>query len=169
MDLGVIEVVVNTGRNTLLAVLKVVLIVLAVCFLLLGIVLAWPLLIPAAACGVGAYFADLNTEVDYEYALVDNELRVARILKKEKRKKVGTYDMGKLEILARENAHQLDAYRNSDRYKTVDCASKNDAEHRWAAYVDGNQRILLTIDSEEGERLIKSIRQFAPSKVIVQS
>lgn len=169
MDLGVIEVVVNTGRNTLLAVLKIVLIVLAVCFLLLGIVMNFILLIPAAACGVGAYFADLNTEVDYEYSLVDNELRVAKILKKEKRKALGTYDMGHLEILAAENAHQIDAYRSSDRYQTLDYSNKADAAHRWHAYIDGNTRILLTIDSEEGERLIRSIRMLAPSKVIVQS
>lgn len=167
MDLGVIEVVVNTGRNTMLAVLRIVLIVLAVFFLLLGITAWWPLLIPAAACGVGAYFADLNAIVDYEYSLVDNELRVAKILKKERRKFLGTYELDKLEIMAPEKAHQLDAYRNSDRYKTLDYSNKSDAEHRFQAYVDGRMRILLTIDSEEGERMIKMIRQFAPSKVIM--
>lgn len=167
MDLGVIEVVVNTGRNTLLAILRIVLIVLAVCLLILGIIANFILLIPAAACGVGAYFADLNAIVDYEYSLVGNELRVAKILKKEKRKFLGTYDLDKLEILAPEKAHQLDSYRNSDRYKTLDYSNHNDAEHRYQAYLDGSQRVILTIDSEEGERLIKSIRQVAPSKVIL--
>lgn len=167
MDLGVIEVVVNTGRNTLLQVLRIVLAVLGIGLLILGVVANFILLIPAAACGVGAYFADLNAVVDYEYSLVGDELRIAKILKKEKRKFLGTYDLDKLEILAPEKAHQLDAYRGSDRYKTLDYSNPHDAEHKYQAYVDGSQRIVLTIDGEEGETLIKSIRQHAPSKVIL--
>lgn len=168
MDLGVIEVVVNTRHNTLLAVLRIVLAVLAVCFLLLGVVRFWPLLIMAAACGVGAYYADLNTVIDYEYSLVENELRIAKILKKEKRKYLGAFDMSKLEIMAPEQAHQLDSYRNLDKYQTMDCSDKKGAAaQRWQAYVDGKDRLILTIDSEEGEHLIRCIRQLVPSKVIL--
>lgn len=168
MDLGVIEAVVNTKHNTLLAALRIVLAVVAVCFLLLGIVAFWPLLIVAAGCGVGAYFADLNSVVDYEYSLVEDELRIARIYKKEKRKVVGSYDLDKLEILAPERAHQLDSYRNLNKYKTTDCSDRSgDASHTWQAYIDGKDRLVLTIDSEEGERLVRCIRQFAPSKVVL--
>ncbi len=177
MDLGVIEVVVNTKKNTLLSVIKVVLIILAVCFILLGITMAGVSLVPAivllllgVGAIVGAYFADLNSIVDYEYSLVDRELRIAKILKKERRKFLGTYDLSKLELAGPEGAYQLDTYKNSDRYKVVDVSNhdESDTANRYSMYVDGKTKLVLTIDSDEGKVLIKCVRDFAPSKVVMK-
>ena len=66
--------------------LKVALIVLTVIGVLLGMI-AFPLLIVAAAAAVGAYFASLYSSLEYEYLYVDKEISVDKILNKSKRKK----------------------------------------------------------------------------------
>ena len=132
MELGIIEVVVNCKKNPLIGVAKVVCVILAVLLLLgglslMGIFGLWALvpIVLGVAAVIGAYLANLNSNVDYEYSLVDRELRVAKILNKEKRKAVGQYDLDKLEILAPMNSHRLDSYRNRQGLKEMDFSTRD--------------------------------------------
>ena len=132
MELGIIEVVVNCKKNPLIGVAKVVCVILAVLLLLgglslMGILGLWALvpIVLGVAAAIGAYLANLNSNVDYEYSLVDRELRVAKILNKEKRKAVGQYDLDKLEILAPMNSHRLDSYRNRQGLKEMDFSTRD--------------------------------------------
>ena len=167
MELGCIEVVVNRRKNTKFAFLQVLLIVVCVLGALLGMGGAWPFLILAVAAGVGAYFAGIEVNVDWEYSLVDRELRIAKILNKSRRKAVGNYDLEKLEILAQHKSYQLDSFKNRTD-KELDFSSKDpeDDNFKFILFIPGN-RMILTIKGEEGNRLLSAIRQFAPRKVFL--
>ncbi len=167
MDKGCIEVVVNTRTNTLLNILKVILIVLAVCFILLGIVRLL-FFIPAVLCLAGGWYCRMNAKLDYEYALVGRELRVAKILNRERRKNMGTYDLDKLEILAPEKSHRYDPYRSRNGMKVLDFSDHiPGAEGKFHAVLDDNSDLVLTIDDAPGRDLIDEIKKFAPRKVFI--
>ena len=50
-------------------------------------------LIGAILCGVGAYFVNLFTNLEYEYLYLDKELVVDKIMAKTKRKRIATYHL----------------------------------------------------------------------------
>ena len=174
MELGIIEVIVNRKRNPLMGVAKVLCIVLAVIFMLgglmfMGTIGLWAL-IPIAigvVAMVGAWFASMNSCIDYEYSLVDRELRVAKILNKERRKAIATYDLDKMEILAPIRSHELDSYRNRQDVKECDYSTREASREAttYLCFLEGSQKLVLDIDGSEGEKLLRAIRTFAPRKV----
>lgn len=178
MELGVIEVVVNRRKNPLVSVLRVLCIIGAVTFLFFGLtlmsVIGLGALIPiaiGAGCIVGAWAARMNSQVDYEYSLVDRELRVAKIMNKERRKSVGQYDLNKMEILAVTSSSQLDSYHNMNDVKTLDYSSADPAQNDslFELYlIDQNtkERLLLNLADEDGQKLLNAVRMFAPRKVV---
>lgn len=177
MELGVIEVVVNRKKSALVAFARVLCIIGAVMFLFLGLtalgVIGLIALVPIAigiGCVVGAYFARMNSQVDYEYSLVDRELRVAKIMNKERRKNVGSYDLNKMEILAQTKSHELDSYHNMNDFKVLDYSARDEAkaDSLYELYIvdkDDKLKLLLNLEGEEGEKLLNSVRMFAPRKV----
>ena len=174
MDHGVIEVVVNRKNNPLMSVGKIVLIIVAVLCVLNGLTLMITSLIAGivflvvgAAAGVGAYFVSMECVVDYEYSLVDRELRIAKIMNKEKRKDLETYDLDKMEILAQIQSHELDSYSNRGDVKFYNYSSRDEkrAATTYRLYLEGNKCLVLDIDGAEGRKLLNTIYSFAPRKI----
>lgn len=177
MELGIIEVVVNRKKNPLTGVAKVVCAILAVLLILggltmMGVLGLWALIpiVLGVAAGVGAYMAMLNSDIDYEYSLVDRELRVAKIMNKERRKAIAQYDLDKMEILAPVNSHQLDSYRNRQVEKEQDFSSHDSARENttYFCYLEGNQKLILDLADSDGEKMLGAIRMFAPRKVFTE-
>lgn len=141
--------------------LKILTIMLTVCFVLLGFFLL-PAMIIAVLLGVAAYFVYLNSDVEYEYLYVDKELTVDKVMAKSRRKRVATYDLGKIEILAPIKSWHLDNYKNRTD-KTVDYSSgeEKQPDRRFAFFYDGKQRVLI----EPNEEMIKAMQTVAPRKV----
>ena len=94
-----VEWLVKRKTPAYMTLLKILTIMLTVCFVLLGFFLL-PAMIIAVLLGVAAYFVYLNSDVEYEYLYVDKELTVDKVMAKSRRKRVATYDLGKIEILA---------------------------------------------------------------------
>ncbi len=174
MELGIIEVVVPSKKNGLMGLAKGLCVAAAVVFLMAGLALMniiglWaliPLAIGVAAI-VGAYFASMNSNIDYEYSLVDRELRVAKILNKERRKAMAQYDLDKLEILAPIGSHELDSYRGRQNVKESDYSTHDEArkDTTYWCFLEGNQKIVLDLADEDGKRLLNAVKMFAPRKV----
>lgn len=176
LEEGCIEVVVSRGKSVSVSIVRVLCMVLTVCFFFLatmvagsgasfGITLVFVALIFVMA--FLAWFLGRYTYVDYEYALVDRELRVAKILNKENRKHMGTYDLNKMEILARStNKDALHDFSHR-QVQTLDYSNHHkDDPNLFELYLP-DTRILLTLDPEnpEVEKLVRSVRTFAPRKV----
>ena len=108
------------------------------------------------------YFVYLHTDVEYEYLYLDKELSVDKILAKTKRKRVATFEMERMEVLAPIKSYHLDNYRNRTG-KAVDYSigREEQPDGRYVMYFDGNQKVLLS----PSEELVKAIRNAAPRKV----
>ncbi len=164
MDFGCIEVVAKRQKNKALSAVKTILVAVSAACILLGIG-NFILLIPGVAAAAGAYFADLYTYVDYEYALVDKELRIARILKKSRRKHLATYDLEKMEMLAPADSDDI-AYLKNRQDNVMDYSDGNtdNKKDTWYLFLAGNTRLILTLPAESAEarKLLTAVRTFAP-------
>ncbi len=170
MDTGCLEVVVNSKPDTLIKVLRPVAALLAVCFVLLGVLGMLPLILVGIAFGGLFYFANLNSVVDYEYAYVEGELRIARILQKSKRKEVATYDLTKMTLLAPMNSPRFDGYRNTEG-TVLDYSSRvaQQPDTRYCLVMSDRTKVILQLDSEYGMQLVDAIYRFSPSSVVKQT
>lgn len=156
-----VECLVAKKPSALMTFLKFFLIMMTVVFVLVGLIY-YVGLIAAIVAGVGAYFASMNANIEYEYLYVDKEISVDKVMAKSRRKKAGTFSVEQMEIFAPLNSHRLDSYRNRDT-KTVDYSSGIAAqpEKRYMMVCNGGTRVIL----EPNEALIKAVQTVAPRKV----
>ncbi len=156
-----VELLVKKKTPIYMAFLKILTMMLAVCFVLVGTVL-WPALIIGVVMGIAAYFIYLNADVEYEYLYLDKELTVDKIMAKSKRKRIATFDMTKMEILAPIHSHHLDSYKNrKDKVMDFSSGEIKQPDVRFAFYYDGRSKVII----EPDEELFKAIMMIAPRKV----
>lgn len=156
-----VEWLVKRKTPAYMTLLKFLTIILAVCFILLGMIYLVAMII-GVVLGVAAYFVSMNADVEYEYLYVDKELTVDKVLSKSKRKRVAVFDIGKMEILAPIKSWHLDNYKNRQD-KTVDYSSgeEKQPDGRYVFYYDGQKKVII----EPNEEMIKAITTVAPRKV----
>ena len=140
---------------------KVLLIVVTVIFGLAMMV--FPLaMIPAVLAGFGAYFVGIYTDVEYEYLYLDKELVVDKVLGKSKRKRVATYHLDRIEILAPVKSYHLDNYKNRNvKVKDYSIGEELQPDKRYAMFYEGGEKIILSPSQE----LVKVMKNVAPRKV----
>ena len=120
--------------------------------------------IGAILFGVGAYFVKMFTDLEYEYLYLDKELVVDKIMAKTKRKRVATYHLDRIEILAPIKSYRLDNYRNRNaKEKDYSIGEELKPDLRYAAYYEGGEKLILS----PSEELVKAIRNVAPRKVFM--
>ena len=126
---------------------------------LMGIAIA---IVVAVIAGVGAYFANLYTDIEYEYLYLDKELVVDKVMAKSKRKRVGTYQVDRIEILAPIKSYHLDNFKNRN-VKVTDYSIGEELKPdlRYALYYEGGEKLILS----PSEELVKTMRMVAPRKV----
>lgn len=159
-----VECLVAKKSSFALRLLKTLLIMFAVIFLILGMIsiLSIAGLIIAIVFGVGAYFAHMNADIEYEYLYLDKEISIDKVMAKSKRKRVAAYDVERMEILAPVKSYRLDSYKNREM-KTVDYSSgvEEQPDKRYMMVYEGNTKIFM----EPSAEMIKAIQMVAPRKV----
>ncbi|MDE5867116.1 MAG: hypothetical protein K2H31_11040 [Lachnospiraceae bacterium] len=159
-----VECLVAKKSSFALRLLKTLLIMFAVIFLLLGMIsiLSIAGLIIAIVFGVGAYFAHMYADIEYEYLYLDKEISIDRVMAKSKRKRIVTYDVERMEVLAPVKSYHLDSYKNREM-KTLDYSSGvvEQPDKRYMMVYEGNTKIFLEPNAE----MIKAIQMVAPRKV----
>ena len=160
-DVGYVEWLVARKSSTVMNFLKILSILLTVCFFILGLMNPI-LLILALAMAAAAYFVSLNTQVEYEYLYCERELSIDKIMNKSKRKNAGKFEIERMEILAPYGSYHLDEFKNKT-YKELDFSSGvvNKPEKRYVLYYDGKNKVII----EPNEGIIKAIKSIAPRKV----
>ncbi len=156
-----VEWLVKKKTPVYMAFLKILTIMLAVCFILVGIGFP-PLFLIGILFGVAAYFIYFNADLEYEYLYVDKELTVDKVMAKSKRKRVATFDLDKMEIVAPIKSWHLDNYKNRND-KTADYSSgeEKQPDRRYVFFYDGRQKVIF----EPNEEMIKAMQFVAPRKV----
>lgn len=161
-----VECLVKREPSVVGRLVKTVLIMLTVVFMLLGFIGAYygaPLVL-GLATAAGAYFVHLNTYIEYEYLYLDKEISVDKIKAQTRRKRVATFEVDRLEILAPIKSYHLDNYRNRTAKVTdYSIGREEQPDKRYVMYYDGNQQIILS----PNEELVKAIRTVSPRKVFL--
>ena len=140
------------------------LIALIVIFVIGGLLITPILLIAAIAAGVAAYFILPGTDLEFEYLYVNGELDIDKIMSKQKRKRVGSYDMKKVEIVAPKNSHELDSFRNRKDIKVHDYSSLEENAKTFGMAINGDKGMEL-IYFDPNEAIIKDMQRIAPRSV----
>lgn len=164
MSESYVECLVRRESSMVMKIARYVLVMLtAACVLLTLAGYVLPFFVGVAA-GFAAYFVYLKTDVEFEYLYLDKGIYVDRILAKAKRKRIASYEIDRMEILAPVNSHRLDSYRRREG-KTTDFSVKSESGQGmpYMMVYDGNQKILLN----PSEELLKAIRNVAPRKVFM--
>ena len=156
-----VECMVKKKANGLMSALKVLLIGIAVITGLLGFMGLIVFLIIAVVAGVGAYFVSLNANLEYEYLYVDKQLTVDKIMARTRRKKVETFDLERMEILAPIKSWHLDDYKNR-QLKVVDYSSgvEQQPDIRYSMIYNGEKRVIFEPNAE----MVAAIKSIAPRK-----
>lgn len=155
-----VECLVARKSSFAIRLLKTLLIMLTVCCFIVGLIDIRSL-IAAIVLGVASYFVYMNADIEYEYLYLDKEIKIDKVLAKSKRKKVVTYDVGRMEILAPVKSYHLDAFRNRE-LKSVDYSSGTDEDgKKFMMVYEGNQKVIW----EPSAEMVKAIQMVAPRKV----
>ena len=104
------------------------------------------------------------TDIEYEYLYCDKTITVSKIMAKEKRKDLETFDIDKMEILAPSNSYRLGEFKNRDlkevNYWSMDSSRE---EPPYAMIYEGGRKILLDLP----EDFVKLVQNNAPRKEFV--
>lgn len=157
-----VELLVKRERNWVGSFLRMLGVGLTAATLFMGLAFGLLVLLLGVAFGVITYFIFMNTDLEYEYTYLDKELTIDKIMMKSKRKRVETYDMNRMELIAPEKSHQLDSYRNR-QMKDKDYSSRNPKHNSYVMIYNGDERIKL----ETTREFMKSIQGIAPRKVFL--
>ena len=162
-DNNYVECLVSRKPSAFMAFLKILTIMLAAAFFILGMVSPIFLIVFIALC-VAAYFAIQNSSIEYEYLYCDKEISIDRIYNKSRRKNAGKFETDKMEILAPARSYHLDEYKNKQNYKTLDYSSgikEQQPDPTYVMYYDGREKIVF----EPSAEFVNAVRTVAPRKV----
>lgn len=156
-----VECMVKRKTPVYMLLLRTLTIMLAACFVLIGLMIPLALII-GVIIGAAAYFVYMRSDLEYEYLYVDKELTIDRIMAKSRRKRIETFDLERMEIIAPVKSHQLDSYKNRT-CKVVDYSSgeEKQPDRRYAFYYNGEKKLIL----EPSPEMIKAMKMVAPRKV----
>ena len=157
-----VECLVKAKQRGIFKFLSVLLTILAVIFFFSMFFLSYIGLLLMAIAGVGAYFLKMNTDLEYEYLYLDKELVVDKVMAKSKRKRVASYSLSRMEIVAPIRSYHLDNYKNRQvKVKDYSVGEELKPDLRYAIYYEGGEKILFNPSPE----LVKALQNAAPRKV----
>ena len=163
MSESYVELLVKKKKTPKDSILKGLMIAGIVILVLIGLVI--PLvLIAAIALGVLAYFKMPGLDLEFEYLYVNGELDIDKIMSKVKRKRVGSFDISKAEMVAPVKSHELDYYRQSKDMKVVDCSSGEDHANVYGMVIKDEKGMKLVL-FEPNQEILDDMRSIAPRKV----
>lgn len=164
MSESYVECLVKKKTSPVARFFYVFLIVLTVIFVL--VMFVFPLAFVAAViAGVAAYFVRLRTDLEYEYLYLDKEITVDKVMAKSRRKRVATYSVDRMEILAPIHSYHLGDYKNRN-VKVIDYSIGEELQPdlRYAAYYEGGVKLILSPSPE----LVRAVKNVAPRKVFTE-
>ena len=159
-----VECMVARKSSPLKAVLKYAIYILAVISglsVLMGYII---FLVPLVIFGLLAYFVVPGFDLEYEYLYLDREISIDKIMSKQKRKRVRTLELNKMEKMCPINSYELDPYK-SRNVKVSDYSSGIDGARVWVIVYTGKDGEEL-VGIEPNEEMLKAVKSIYPRKVI---
>ena len=107
-----------------------------------------------------------NNDVEWEYSLVEKSMYVDKIMKKSKRKRMGEYDLTKLEVMAPQESYYIKEY-DKRNLKTLDFSSMIPENKKYVMVLMNNNELIKLI-IEPNDRMLKELRDIAPRQLHVE-
>ncbi len=163
MNDSYVECMVAKKSSPLLGVLRYIIYILtgvSVIAVLTGIVyFIIPLIIFALLC----FLVVPGFEIEYEYLYLDREISIDKILSKQKRKKIRTLELSKMEFFCPIGSHRLDPYKSGNIKKSEYTSGEEDAGVWVLVYKGETGKELIAL--EPNEAMLKIIKSLYPGKV----
>lgn len=157
------ELLVQRKSSAFLKVLKAILAVLTAGTAVLALfTMNLFLIIAAFVFAIAFVLIGQNTDVEFEYLHINDEIDVDKILNKNKRKRLMTIDLKSVEAAAPLGSHALDSYR---RLKVMDCSAKDPDQKPYVLIckVDKEvKQVLLQLD----QKMINNLKEYMPRKFV---
>jgi hypothetical protein len=125
-----------------------------------GIIKLFALLVAVVIDIVLIYFLP-NKHVDYEYVFVDGQIDFDRIIAENSRKTMCQTDLEKVEVVAPEGSHALDAFQNL----SVQDYSSGSEDDRHFIIVAKGEKGNIKIRFTPNERLLEQMKMKSRSKI----
>ena len=157
-----IEWMVSKERSLLDKVIRTgCVIAVVICGLLFSLTANIAMFLATVVIALFTYFAFMYTDVEYEYIFVTGEFSIDRILSRSKRKRIESFDVGRIEIVAPINSDKLGGYAHK-KYREYDYTSgvRKQNSHIFVMYCEG-KKILF----EPNRELMEALRNTLPHKV----
>lgn len=156
-----VECMVERKVSPVMKFMRILLIMLCAAFAFLGLLGYAVALFLAIIFGVLAYIVSLNCTIEYELLYLDHEISIDKISGKSRRKRVATYEVDRMEIMAPLNSYHLDGFKNRQvKVKDYSSGLESQPEKRYAIYYEGNEEIII----EPSEDFVKAVYNVAPRK-----
>ncbi|HIT07146.1 MAG TPA: hypothetical protein IAB53_10975 [Candidatus Scybalocola faecipullorum] len=138
--------------------------VLGAAVLTLALLLFLPtFIVVAIAIWFGVYFVISIQKVEYEYIFTSGDLDIDQISGNFKRKRKLELTGDSIEIIAPEDSHELDSYRNG-QYKVYDFSSRDKSKKRYVIIANiSNGRVKVFF--EPTEKMIDNMWKYSPRRV----
>lgn len=162
-DNNFVECLVASKASPLMIFLKYLSLTMAIVAFLATMYLGLFGLIFCVLMGVAYYFTSLNSSIEFEYQYCDREITVDKILNKSRRKNVGKYDVGHIDIMAPSRSYHLDDYKNKT-LKVLDFSAREknpQPDPTFTIIYDGKEKLILEPDAD----FIAAVKNVAPRKV----
>ncbi len=158
------EILVKRKAQPLDMVKKAGMILLTVIAFVIGFLFIPLMMIGTVLLGLLAWYVITGLNLEYEYLYVNGDIDVDRIKNRERRKRVGSYELVNMEILAPSNSHELDSYLNNKSAKIIDYTSGDESVQSYTA-VYTNEANMQIVRLELTKEVVDDIRRRAPRKV----
>lgn len=151
----------QTAKDLIINFLLIGLIAATAVLGLMGIIFAW---IATLILGVVAYFVLPNLDLEYEYVYVNGELDIDKIMSKSKRKRLKSFDLAKLELMAPVNSHRMDYQNHNTNLKVLNYSS-GEKDHKVYAMIIPDEKDVYKVLIEPDRELLDNIKKSCPRKV----
>lgn len=105
-------------------------------------------------------------DAEYEYIFVDRYMDVDRIMARSSRKRLGTYDFGKMEIMAYPGHEKLSTYERM-QCRTYNYASGYNPDKEYVVFINNNNEMVRLI-LEPDDRIIEALCKIDRRKVFLR-
>ncbi|MGN0480778.1 MAG: DUF6106 family protein [Lachnospiraceae bacterium] len=105
-------------------------------------------------------------DAEYEYIFVDKSMDIDRIMARSSRKRMGSYDFSKLEIMAYAGHGKLETYERMN-CKTYNYASGYNPDKEYIVYINNNNEMIKLI-IEPNDKIIDAIKRIDTRKVFLR-
>ena len=158
------ELLVKKKKTPKDSLIKYGLIVLTVLFALAGLLIHPYLWAGLIVFAILDYFIIPKTNLEYEYLFVNGEMDIDVIMSQSKRKRVFSFQVSDIDLMAPVNSHRMDYYNNNQKMKVYDFSSGYE-DHKCFAAIMRHDNDTCRVLLEPDDTLAQGMRNYAPSKI----